>query len=90
MVLSDRERFLGFYSMFLTTHVSLGVNPQELEKDGMGYIFNAVVDTIRKSSCPSLSEEESKTLLEDFNMEMFKIKIIIEEAIQSQKLGERV
>ena len=65
LMLSDREKFIGFYSMFLTTHIGLGVNPLELEEDGMGYIFNAV-------------------------MEMFKIKTVIDEAIQSQKLGERV
>ena len=89
-MLNDREKFIGFYSMFLTTHISLGVNPLELEEDGMGYIFNAVMDTIRKSSSPSVTEEESKAIAEDFNIEMFKIKTIIDEAIQSQKLGERV
>jgi len=56
----------------------------------MGYIFNAVMDTIRKSSCPSVTEEDAKAIAVDFNMEMFKIKTIIDEAIQSQKLGERV
>jgi len=90
LMLNDREKFIGFYSMFLTTHISLGVNPLELEEDGMGYIFNAVMDTIRKSSSPSVTEEESKAIAEDFNIEMFKIKTIIDEAIQSQKLGERV
>jgi len=89
-MLNDREKFIGFYSMFLTTHISLGVNPLELEEDGMGYIFNAVMDTIRKSSSPSVTEEESKAIAEDFNIEMFKIKTVIDEAIQSQKLGERV
>ena len=90
LMLNDREKFIGFYSMFLTTHISLGVNPLELEEDGMGYIFNAVMDTIRKSSSPSVTEEESKAIAEDFNIEMFKIKTVIDEAIQSQKLGERV
>ena len=90
LMLSDREKFIGFYSMFITTHISLGINPQELERDGMGYIFNAVMDTIRKSSCPSVTEEDAKAIAVDFNMEMFKIKTIIDEAIQSQKLGERV
>jgi hypothetical protein len=90
LMLSDREKFIGFYSMFITTHIGLGVNPLELEQDGMGYIFNAVMDTIRKSSCPSVTEEDAKAIAEDFNMEMFKIKTVIDEAIQSQKLGERV
>ena len=44
-MLSDREKFLAFYSMFLTTHASLGVSPSDLEQDGMDYIFNAVLDT---------------------------------------------
>jgi len=89
-MLSDRETFIGFYSMFITTHISLGVNPIELEQDASGYIFNAVMDTIRKSICPSITEEEAKSIAEDFNVEMFKIKTVIDEAIQSQKLGERV
>ena len=90
LMLSDREKFIGFYSMFLTTHIGLGVNPHELDRDGMGYIFNALLETIRKSNCPTLTEEEAKSTLEDFNVEMFKIKTVIDEAIQSQKLGERV
>ena len=39
MVLNSREKFIAFYSMFLTTHIGLGVNPAELDKDGMGHIF---------------------------------------------------
>tara|TARA_Y100001951_G_C11133193_1_gene179391 strand:- start:119 stop:388 length:270 start_codon:yes stop_codon:yes gene_type:complete len=89
-MLSDREKFLSFYSMFLTTHAGLGVYPSDLEQDGMGYIFNAVLDTIRKSNCPTLTEEDAKAITEDFNIEMFKIKTVIDEAIQSQKLGEKV
>jgi len=89
-MLSDREKFIGFYSMFLTTHLSLGVNPHELERDGMGYIFNALLETIRKSNCPTVTEEEAKSIIEDFNVEMFKIKTVIDEAISSQRLGERV
>mgnify|MGYP000609629638 FL=1 len=90
MVLSNREKFVAFYSMFLTTHIGLGVNPAELEKDGMGHIFNAVLETVRKSVCPDVSEEEVKAIAEDFNIEMFKIRTILDEALRSQKLGDRV
>ena len=89
-MLNDRERFIGFYSMFLTTHIGLGVNPHELEEDGMGYIFNALLETIRKSNCPTVSEDEAKAIIEDCNIEMLKIKTVIDEAIQSQKVGDRV
>ena len=90
MVLSSREKFIAFYSMFLTTHIGLGVNPAELEKDGMGHIFNAVLETVRKSVCPDVSEDEVKAIAEDFNIEMFKIRTVLDEALRSQRLGERV
>ena len=90
MVLSSREKFVAFYSMFLTTHIGLGVNPAELDKDGMGHVFNAVLETVRKSACPDISEDETKAIAEDFNIEMFKIRTILDEALRSQKLGDRV
>ena len=89
-MLSDREKFVAFYSMFLTTHSCLGVSPSNLEQDVMEYIFNAVLETIRKSNCPTLTDEEAKEITKDFNIEMYKIKTVIDEAIQSQKLGEKV
>ena len=52
MVLNSREKFIAFYSMFLTTHIGLGVNPAELDKDGMGHIFNAVLGNSQKISMP--------------------------------------
>ena len=90
MVLSSREKFVAFYSMFLTTHIGLGVNPTNLDKDGMGHVFNAVLETVRKSTCPDISEDETKAIAEDFNIEIFKIKTILDEALRSQKLGDRV
>ena len=89
-MLNSREKFISFYSMFLTTHISLGVNPLELEEDGMGYIFNAVLETVRKSVCPDISEDETKAIAEDFNIEMFKIRTVLDEALRSHKLGDRV
>jgi len=90
MVLNSREKFIAFYSMFLTTHIGLGVNPAELDRDGMGNIFNAVLETVRKSVCPDVSEDGVKAIAEDFNIEMFKIRTVLDEALRSQRLGERV
>ena len=90
MVLSSREKFISFYSMFLTTHLGLGVNPTDLDRDGMGHVFNAVLETVRKSVCPDISEDETKAIAEDFNVEMFKIRTVLDEALRSQRLGERV
>jgi hypothetical protein len=56
----------------------------------MGHIFNAVLETVRKSVCPDVSEDEVKAIAEDFNIEMFKIRTVLDEALRSQKLGERV
>jgi len=89
-MLTSREKFVAFYSMFLTTHIGLGVNPAELDKDGMGHVFNAVLETVRKSTCPDISEDETKAIAEDFNIEMFKIRTVLDEALRSQKLGDRV
>ena len=90
MVLSSREKFISFYSMFLTTHLGLGVNPTDLDRDGMGHVFNAVLETVRKSVCPDISEDETKAIAEDFNVEMFKIRTVLDEALRSQRLGDRV
>ena len=90
MVLSSREKFISFYSMFLTTHLGLGVNPTDLDRDGMGHVFNAVLETVRKSVCPDISEDETRAIAEDFNVEMFKIRTVLDEALRSQRLGERV
>ena len=90
MVLSSREKFISFYSMFLTTHLGLGVNPTDLDRDGMGHVFNAVLETVRKSTCPDISEDETKAIAEDFNVEMFKIRTVLDEALRSQRLGDRV
>ena len=37
-----------------------------------------------------LTDEEAKEITKDFNIEMYKIKTVIDEAIQTQKLGEKV
>ena len=76
--------------MFLTSHAALGVDPKELDEDGMGHVFNAVLDTVRMSVCPDLSDEEAKGIAEDYNMEMFKIRTVLDEAMRNHKLGERV
>ena len=90
LMLNSREKFISFYSMFLTTHIGLGVNPAELDQDGMGHVFNAVLETVRKSACPDISEDETKAIAEDFNIEMFKIRTVLDEALRSHKLGDRV
>jgi hypothetical protein len=90
LMLSSREKFISFYSMFLTSHAALGVDPKELDEDGMGHVFNAVLDTVRMSVCPDLSDEEAKGIAEDYNMEMFKIRTVLDEAMRNHKLGERV
>ena len=56
----------------------------------MGHVFNAVLETVRKSTCPDISEDETKAIAEDFNIEMFKIRTVLDEALRSQKLGDRV
>ena len=35
-------------------------------------------------------KDEVKAIAEDFNIEMFKIRTVLDEALRSQRLGERV
>ena len=52
--------------------------------------LNAVLDTVRMSVCSDLTDEEAKGIAEDYNMEMFKIRTVLDEAMRNHKLGERV
>jgi|TARA_R110002020_G_scaffold209526_1_gene415512 phage terminase Nu1 subunit (DNA packaging protein) len=89
MALTSREGFASWYAAFIMAHTVL-----EVDLDDMGeefkMMFNSVIDTVWQSKYPDLTHEDVQELKEDLNMEMMQIQTILDEAIKSHKMGERV
>jgi phage terminase Nu1 subunit (DNA packaging protein) len=89
MALTSREGFASWYSAFIMAHTVL-----EVDLDDMGeefkMMFNSVIDTVWQSKYPDLTQEDLEDIKDDINIEMMQIQTILDEAIKSHKMGERV
>tara|TARA_R110000824_G_scaffold383550_1_gene577178 strand:+ start:339 stop:608 length:270 start_codon:yes stop_codon:yes gene_type:complete len=89
MALTSREGFASWYSAFIMAHTVL-----EVDLDDMGeefkMMFNSVIDTVWQSKYPDLTQEDLEDIKDDINIEMMQIQTILDEAIKSHKMGDRV
>ena len=89
MALTSREGFAGWYAAFIMAHTVLEVDLEDMGEE-FKMMFNSVIDTVWQSKYPDLTHEDVQELKEDLNMEMMQIQTILDEAIKSHKMGERV
>ena len=89
MALTSREGFASWYSTFIMAHTVLDVDIADVSEE-FRQMFNSVIDTVWQSKYPDLTQEDIEDLKDDINIEMMQIQTILEEAVKSNKMGDRV
>ena len=89
MVLTSREGFIAWFTAFQMAHTVTGVDPEDLNEEFIE-LYRSVMDTMWKSKYADLTQEEIEEIMEDINMELMKTRDIMSEAIEQDRLGERV
>ena len=70
-------------------HTVSGVDPDELSEDFVD-IYRSVMDTMWQSRYSDLTKEEIDDIMDDINMELMKTREVMQEAVEQDRLGERV
>tara|TARA_R100000900_G_scaffold71560_2_gene56467 strand:+ start:291 stop:560 length:270 start_codon:yes stop_codon:yes gene_type:complete len=89
MTLTSREGFIAWFTAFQMAHTVTGVDPEDLNREFIE-LYHSVMDTMWKSKYADLTLEEIEEIMEDINMELMKTRDIMSEAIEQDRLGERV
>lgn len=89
MALTSREGFASWYSAFIMAHTVLQVDLDDMS-DEFKQMYNSVIDTVWQSKYPDLTQEDIEDLKDDLNIEMMQIQVILDEAVKSNKMGDRV
>lgn len=89
MVLSTREGFIAWYSAFQMAHTVANIDLDDLNEAFLD-LYYSVMDTIWQSKYSTLTLEEINELMGDVNMELISTRDILAEAIEQDKLGERI
>jgi hypothetical protein len=89
MTLTSREGFIAWFTAFQMAHTVSGVDPDELSEDFVD-IYRSVMDTMWQSRYSDLTKEEIDDIMDDINMELMKTREVMQEAVEQDRLGERV
>ena len=89
MVLTAKEEFVSWYSAFTMAHSVVGIDLDDLNDDFL-LMYNSVIETVWQSMYPSLTAEEIEEIKEDINIELMKARTVLEEAVNTNKVGDRV
>ena len=89
MTLTSREGFIAWFTAFQMAHTVTGVDPEDLNEEFIE-LYRSVMDTMWKSKYADLTQEEIEEIMEDINIELMKTRDIMSEAIEQDRLGERV
>jgi hypothetical protein len=89
MVLSTREGFIAWFTAFQMAHTVTGVDTDDLSAEFLN-LYLSVLDTMWQSKYSDLTQEDISELMDDINMELMKTRDIMAEAIEQDRLGERV
>jgi len=89
MVLTAKEGFVSWYSAFTMAHSVVGIDLDDLNDDFL-LMYNSVIETVWQSMYPSLTAEEIEEIKEDINIELMKARTVLEEAVNTNKVGDRV
>ena len=89
MALTSREGFASWYSAFIMAPTVLQVDLDDMS-DEFKQMYNSVIDTVWQSKYPDLTQEDIEDLKDDLNIEMMQIQVILDEAVKSNKMGDRV
>jgi|13_taG_2_1085334.scaffolds.fasta_scaffold01694_16 hypothetical protein len=89
MALTSREGFIAWFTAFQMAHTVTGVDTEDLTQEFLN-LYHSVLDTMWQSKYSDLSQEEISEIMDDINMELMKTRDIMAEAIEQDRLGERV
>ncbi len=89
MTLTSREGFIAWFTAFQMAHTVSGVDPDELSEDFVD-IYRSVMDTMWQSRYSDLTKEEIDDIMDDIHMELMKTREVMQEAVEQDRLGERV
>ena len=70
-------------------HTVTGVDTDDLSAEFLN-LYLSVLDTMWQSKYSDLTQEDISELMDDINMELMKTRDIMAEAIEQDRLGERV
>jgi len=89
MGLSSREGFISWYSAYTMAHSVIGIDLDDMQET-FQQMYDSVIETIWQSVYSDLTIEELEEIKDDINMELMKVRTVLEEAISSNKIGDRV
>ncbi len=89
MALTSREGFASWYSAFIMAHTVLDVDITDMSEE-FQEMFHSVIETVWQSKYPDLTHEDIEELKDDLNIEMMQIQTILDEAVKSDRMGNRV
>ena len=70
-------------------HTVLQVDLDDMS-DEFKQMYNSVIDTVWQSKYPDLTQEDIEDLKDDLTIAMLQIQVILDEAVKSTKMGDRV
>ena len=89
MALTSREGFIAWFTAFQMAHTVSGIETEEMN-EGYIDIYRSVMDTMWQSKYSDLTQEDIEEIMDDINMELMKTRDIMAEAVEQDRLGERV
>tara|TARA_R100000008_G_C3579103_1_gene167223 strand:+ start:871 stop:1140 length:270 start_codon:yes stop_codon:yes gene_type:complete len=89
LALTSREGFASWYSAFIMAHTVLDVDITDMSEE-FQEMFHSVIETVWQSKYPDLTHEDIEELKDDLNIEMMQIQTILDEAVKSDRMGNRV
>ncbi len=89
MALTSREGFIAWFTAFQMAHTVSGVETEDMDQDYIN-TYRSVMDTMWQSKYSDLTQEEIEEIMDDINMELMKTRDIMHEAVEQDRLGERV
>jgi|TARA_B100000029_G_scaffold483607_1_gene534940 uncharacterized protein (DUF433 family) len=70
-------------------HTVLDVDITDMSEE-FQEMFHSVIETVWQSKYPDLTHEDIEELKDDLNIEMMQIQTILDEAVKSDRMGNRV
>jgi len=70
-------------------HSVIGIDLDDMQET-FQQMYDSVIETIWQSVYSDLTIEELEEIKDDINMELMKVRTVLEEAISSNKIGDRV
>tara|TARA_R110002020_G_scaffold347687_2_gene561336 strand:- start:1905 stop:2123 length:219 start_codon:yes stop_codon:yes gene_type:complete len=70
-------------------HSVIGIDLDDMQET-FQQMYDSVIETVWQSVYSDLTIEELEEIKDDINMELMKVRTVLEEAISSNKIGDKV